>query len=36
VSLKLPAQKKLILKISEKSVEKQRKCAQISPPAFFI
>ena len=28
-------QKKLILKISEKSVEKQRKCAQIPPSAFF-
>ena len=30
---KLPAQKKL--KISEKLVEKQRKCAQISPLAFL-
>ena len=35
VPLKLPAQKKL--KISENSVEKQRKCAQISPLfKFFI
>jgi hypothetical protein len=32
---KPPAQKKLMLKISEKSVEKQRKCAQISPRAFL-
>jgi hypothetical protein len=35
VSFKLPAQKMLIMKISEKSVEKQRKCTQISPPAFL-
>ena len=32
---KPPAQKKLMLKISEKLVEKQRKCAQISPRAFL-
>ena len=32
---KPPAEKKLVLKISKKSVEKQRKCAQISPRAFL-
>ena len=32
---KPPAQKKLMLKISDKSVEKQRKCAQITTPAFL-
>ena len=32
---KPPAQMKLMLKISEKSVQKQRKCAQISPRAFL-
>ena len=35
VPFKLSAQKKLILKISEKLVVKQGKCAQISPLAFL-
>jgi hypothetical protein len=36
VSFKLPVEKKLILKISEKSVEKQRKCAANIPNSFFL